>query len=964
MVEGANGRKNAHSAGPAEKQIIINRKGKMKPILKAACVCVLSLVVLGALYAEQTGEIRGKVTDEQSEVLPGVAITAKSPKLQGTRTALSDQTGAFRLPLLPVGKYSLTFELPGFEKLTLTDADVHLGFTSSFSIVLKIAALSEEVTVTAVNPLIDKTRGDNSYRLKGDDLTQIPSQSRNIQEIVSFTPGVTGVRANTITGGANFPGYGTETGLPSFRGEGESGNNWLVDGLSQKGVARNDPGVVINYDAWDEIEIISDGFSPQLGQALGGFINIVTKSGGNEFHGEVGMLGQDRRMRAARQEQLSAASLPEASRYQLFGNLGGPILKDKLWFFASNNFHRTIDDTEEQAIGWLTIPAGRRRVNTNNFFGKITFTPWRNHTLSLSGTLDDFLNQRGGIGLPELYEKFIYTDTSYRFNYRGILSQDTLLTAALGHYRRKSSSEPLELDFGTPNYFWQDIAQFTNNAYGAFRETTARTDFALDLTHYLEPGPWGSHEFGAGFFYYKNYYEVSRNWTGQDFDLWPGNGFDNGVWLDWEAPGMPFDLWELGPGEGNNATKGFGFYLKDNVTIGRLSLMLGLRSEAQAVFNDLGEKIWSWGLGDFFSPRISLSFDLLGDGKNLLKFSYGRFANPHTTSWLFFFNTQYDFTFRTYNWIGGADPTEAQLQDPLKWEFMFEQSAGASPAEVDPDLKPNKATKYLLEFDRQLGINWALKIRGIYSFSRNLTNFISLYDPESTNKYKWIYTNFELKRRDYKALEVELRGKITDRFMLNTSYTWSQAKGTNPGQSETSGWNSGIGAGYEGGPFGIHPDVPESDPDKPLLDYLFGGLGGPGFGDEGWYGFLPYSVDHIAKLLTVYQAPYGINISAAAEYLSGYHWEKKGLSPAHGIFLTFPEGRGGRTTPAHVYMDLAVEKEFALRKGMRLSVGVNAYNLLNSQRPVSYIKEDTDLFGQVWARQLPRWVQFKAALRF
>jgi hypothetical protein len=934
----------------------------MKLLLKVSCLCVLSLLAIGTLFADQTGEIRGKVTDEQGEALPGVSITAKSPKLQGIRAARSERDGTFRLPLLPVGSYSLTYELSGFEKLTTIDNEVSLGFTSTLSIVLKAAGVAKEVTVTAENPLIDKTKADNSYRFKIGGLAQIPSQSRTIEEIVSIIPGVTGVRASTISGGADSPALGTETGRPNFRGEGEEGNNWFIDGLSQKGVNFNDQAVVLNYDTWDEVEIISDGFSPELGQALGGYINIVTKSGGNDLHGELGTLLRDGNLRAGRREQLSVATLPETSRYHFFGNLGGPILRDKLWFFASNNVHTTIDDTQEQAIGWLTIPAGRKRVNTNNFFGKLTFTPWANHTFSLSGGWDGLLSQTGGIGLPETYFKTDYAAPSYRLNYRGILSKNTLLTAAWGHFRRKSSDEALSGDLESPEFFWLDIAQSTNNYGGTYGGTEERTDFALDLTHFLDLSTLGSHEFGAGLTYYRNSNKMSMEYSGRDFDLWPGNGFDNGVHLDWEAPGIPYDLIEYGTGVGNNATRGYGFYLKDSFVMGRFSFMLGLRSETQTTFNEMGDQIWSWGLGDFLSPRVSLSIDLSADGKNVLKFGYGRFVTPQTPFVLSFFNTQSAWTYRTYAWIGGVDPSEPQLKNPMNWEFQYEQNCPL--LDVDPKLKPNAMTKYLLEFDRQFGARWAIKIRGINSSSKNMTDIIALYDPEDEYRSRWFYTNFELKRRDYWALEAELQGRIRDRWMLQASYTRSRAKGTNPGQFEASAWDSGWGSGLEMGDFGLHPDVPESDPQKALIDYLFGGLGGIGVGDEGWYGYLPYSVDHVAKLLIVYQAPYGINFSAVAEYLSGYHWEKKGYSPANDYFATFPEGRGVRTTPPHTYVDFAVEKEFALRKGLRFRVGLNAYNLLNSQRPVSFVKEDTELFGQVWARQLPRWIQFKAGLTF
>jgi len=938
----------------------------MKSLTKVACVCAVSLIFLGSLCAEQTGEIRGKVTDEQGEALPGVAITAKSPSLQGIRNAVTDTEGNFRLPLLPIGIYSLTCQLDGFEKLILTEVDVRLGFTSTFSIVLKVAAISEEVTVLAENPLIDKTRGDNSYRLNADDLTRVHSQDRTITEIVTYTPGVTGVRTNTFTGGGVIEGMGTETGIASFRGEGGAGNNWLVDGLTIKsiGAVANSPEIRINYDAWEEVQIVSDGFAPELGQALGGYVNVVTKSGGNSFHGELGGLIRDRGLRAARQEQLSAASLPETSLSQYYGNLGGPLLRDKLWFFISDNFHQSNDFTDEQSVGWLDIPEGERRINANNFFGKITISPWRNHTLSFSGNLDMSINQSGGIGVPETYLKTDFTDYSYRINYRGILSQNTLLTAAWGQYKADESGDPLSGDYGPACYYWQDIGQYTNNIVQGWNIVQRRSDFALTLTQYFDFGRWGNHEFGAGFLYNKNIYELEVMMPGLDSDPWKNNGFDEGVDITWSSPGIPLILGEYAASPSQDSTEGIGFFIQDNIKVGRFSLMLGLRAETQSVYNDAGELVWKWGLGDFLVPRASLSVDLLGDSKNILKLSYGQFANPAGLQTLWKFNRKSALGYRIYNWVGGIDPTEDQLIDASNWEFIFEQSAETIPMEVDPALKPNTTTKFLLEFDRQLGANWAFKVRGVSSYSRNLTDDLVVYDPES-QWVKEIYTNFDLKRRDYRALEVELNGRVGGKLWLDASYTWSQAKGTNSGNlGELAAWNSFWLSGYEASLFGNHPSVPQGEPNKELIDYLYYGLGGPEVGDEGWYGYLPYGVNHVIKILGTYRAPHGFVISSGIEYLSGYHWEKKGWAHIVPAYFTFPEGRGRRTTPPHMYLDLAVEKDIVLKKGMTLALGLNLYNLLNSQRPVSYLQEDTDLFGQVWARQLPRWLQIKATLRF
>jgi hypothetical protein len=939
---------------------------KMKIFLKATASFIVLILLHGNLIAQQTGEIRGKIAEDKGEALLGVAVTARSPNLQGSRTTVSDRSGGFLLALLPVGTYSLTFELPGFEKLTMTGAEVRLGFTASLSVILRATAVSEEITVVAPNPSIDKIRADTSYRLNSGELALVPTQARTIAEIVDLTPGVTGVRANTASGGANSDLGGAAIGLPSFRGEGDAGNNWLVDGLSTKGVSANDPGVRLNYDAWEEVQIVSDGFAPAMGQGLGGFINIVTKSGSNSFHGELGALIQGAGLRAQRQEQLSVVSLPETSLQQYFGNLGGPIIKDKLWFFLSDNYFGSLDKSEEQTIEWLTVPPGERRIGTNNLFGKITFTPYKNHTLALSGTLDKFLHQTGGIGVPETYTKTDYTRHSYRLNYQGVFSQNTLLNVVLGQNQNDTNFQPLSGDFGTQPYMWSDLGLIiTRNAPWGVRTVERRTDLAIGLTHYLNLGRWGNHEIKAGWSYYGNTFHDEWHWTGLDGDLWPGNGFDNGTDILFASPGSPLIFWELGNQEAKDTTRGFGFYAEDNMVLGRFSFMLGLRTDTQQFYNDVGEKVWSWGIGDFLQPRASVAFDLAGDGRSVFKFGYGMYSMPISTTAFSFLNREGIFSIRQYSWIGAENPTESQLNDPANWMFVWEQSGAATPEQVASNLKPDKMKKFLLEFDRQLGKNWALKFRGIYSYSHNLIESIGLYDPGTPSEYKYLLVNYESKKRDYRALEFELNGKIPGLLMLNASYTWSRAKGTNPGNSiELNTWDMlGGGNYYYSGSFGDRPLMPEGAVNKDLYDHLYAGFGGRGFGDEGWYGFLPYSVDHIVKLYGTYFAPYGVFVSANIEYLSGYHWEKKGWSDL-GFYATFPEGRGGRITPPHTYVDLAVEKNFRLSKSLALGLGVNMYNLMNSQRPVSFVKNDDSLFGQVWARQLPRWTQIKASLKF
>ena len=202
----------------------------------------LLFLLPSTLFAVETGKIQGKVVDENGTGLPGVEISAESINLQGKRTTLSSKTGEFLFSLLPVGTYTLTSRLEGFNPVVQKNVIVRLGMVTSLTIRMNLSEIQEEVVVTAEIPLIDKTSSNTSYRLSSKDLEKIPSQSRTVVDVVKFTPGAAGVRVNTKKGTA------TE-GQPSFRGEGEEGNNWIVDGIPISGVRLRNAGLSLNFDS-------------------------------------------------------------------------------------------------------------------------------------------------------------------------------------------------------------------------------------------------------------------------------------------------------------------------------------------------------------------------------------------------------------------------------------------------------------------------------------------------------------------------------------------------------------------------------------------------------------------------------------------------------------------------------------------------------------------------------------------
>lgn len=938
---------------------------KKNNLIKA--ISILSLFLMATyVLASETGEIKGRVTDEKGEFLPGVSISLRSPSLQGVRTGLTSLKGEFHFPLLPVGTYRLTAELGGFPAVVQDNIIVRLGRVTDLNLTLFLSTLTEEITVTAPVPLIDTTSTDTSYTITAEDMATSPVQNRSVADLVKFAPGVTGVRANTRDGSGNG-------GLPSFRGEGEEGNNWIVDGLSISGVRLKNAGVALNYDALEEIQVISDPFSPEYGSAYGGIINMVTKSGGNRISGELALVFKDRNLQSPRQSQLSVVSEPEYySNANTFLNLGGPIIRDKLWFFISNNLFSNIEETTDTTLDYLSVPAGRQTFRFNNLFTKLSFAPHVNHTLALTTLYQTTIGQSGGTGIPEMYTKKTFTDGLMRFNYRGILDDSTFVEAGIGMIDRRSLESPVGGDLNPAMYFIEDLGRNLHNSYGNVTDDQRRLDFSCKLTKHVEPPGLGSHELTLGIEYYSVRSRFQVDFSGRGEDLYPGDGFDAGTkyyFSSWEegfqTPTLHF---EYGDFNFINSSRGMGFYLKDKITVGRLTVMAGFRTQTQLNLDNNGDKLWSWDFGDFFSPRLSLAYDATGDGRNVIKVGWGLFSDLITTMPLGLLNSGAGLTFRTYRWAGNASPAPLEIHNPQNWEFENEQKT--QPFVIDDRIKPNMLSRLLFEYDRRLGDNWALMFRYVRTRAVDLLEVLAVFDP--VTQYKFLYDNFELKKRSYSGFEVELLGKVGRNFFLKASYNTSSAMGTNPGQSESGSWSQDEGSTNYIGLFGNHifiPSLPGLTEIKDYYDKALGGLGGRGVGDEGWYGKLPYSVDHNLKINAVWVGPWRIVLSGAFEYISGYYWEKLGYVPFFGGYYSFPEGRGTRTSPDHTYLDLGLEKEFRILSlsgpdGLALTVRLDVFNVLDSQRPVSFVKEDIPLFGQTWGRQQPRQARVMVKIKF
>ena len=284
----------------------------------------LTLWGAAALSAQTTGSIVGRVIDESGAPLPGTTVEATSPSLQGARTAVADANGDYRLTLLPPGSYTVSANLQGFAPERRTDVAVRLDQGTTLDLGLRVTA-SDEITVTGEAPVIDSTSTALGTSLDIRAIQTLPT-ARNYSSVVQITPGV--------SSDANPENQGQTT--ISVYGSSGAENVFYIDGVNTTGVEYGFQGKELNFEFIEAVDVKTGGYQAEFGRATGGVINVVTKSGGNEFHGDLfGYLDNDS-LQSSPDPIVSTGGTVEGFTRKDYGiGVGGFLKKDKLWFFAA-----------------------------------------------------------------------------------------------------------------------------------------------------------------------------------------------------------------------------------------------------------------------------------------------------------------------------------------------------------------------------------------------------------------------------------------------------------------------------------------------------------------------------------------------------------------------------------------------------------------------------------------------------
>jgi len=883
---------------------------------------------LGSLspQSRETGIIQGQFLEEGGAPLPGVTLTISSPNLMRPQSAVTDQQGNFRFPALPTGVYALDATLEGFAPVKKTNINVHAGATATLDIIMSAAKLAEEVTVTGTAPLVDVTDSSLAKTYLTKDLLDNLPTSQNTYGLINLAPGVADQSAY---------GSGNATGN-SYQMDGVE----LVDAWFGGGIYT----APIDYNVIEESQVIGLGAPAEYGNFTGAMVNVITKSGGNSFNGDAQFLyrGKSWQNENIDKDDPQWSLLPEAPVSDLVDasfHLGGPIMKDKLWFFGGYQYWR--QETEMKSMNKtspLTYP---------KYFLKLTFQPGEKDRFQVFG---EYHNRTGLHNImdplvsDEANQDLLYPVWVGNLSYLHTFTSMTLLEVKVAGYSMTWDSIPSSRNRDIAGHYDISDGALYENLYFWSHWLSRRFGVTTTLSHSVDEFLGGSHDFKAGF-------EFERSRGGGNYDF---NGPDQVVYYDWER--QPYLAFKMHYKQ-DAINYRYSFYVQDDWKVSEsLVINPGLRFNIyRGQVPDLDQTVYT---PENFEPRIGFVWDIFKDHNTVLKGHYGRYNESSKT---YYFASMTPSSDQTYYNVSA------------NWESITESYTipGVDLYSIDPNIKHPSMDQVVAGIERVLGKDLYLNLSFIYRKWQDFiepVNTTSVYeqfsftDPETGKSYnlfnqtnagddKYYITNpkagvdygaatpgivYVTPERQYRGFEISLNKRLSNNWQLFISYVYSQEDGTySNAHTYAQTMNMGMSALY-------------TDPNNQI----------------NLEGKSVISPPHIFKIQATYILPLDFSLSAFYSLYNGQTWTRVFSLPVnqYGSYL-MAEPMGSRRLDTVNNLDLRLEKSFRFGGNYRLSLMLDLFNVFNQGRPTGVQELATsEDFGKARYVNQPR--TFRAGMRF
>jgi hypothetical protein len=721
----------------------------MRRFFSLVAVAFLVVLAVSTLVAqEQTAKLEGVVTDQSGATLPGVTLELSSARGQ-RYSAVTDSSGRYRFPSVPPGVYTVTATLSGMQTTTLHGVAVTLGSSPRADLTMKLARMSEQITVSAEAPIVDVTSSSSSASIKSETIDLLP-RGRDFATVVVQAASA---NQNNRAGGIMIDGAsGAE-------------NRYIIDGVDTTNPQVGTQGKVLITDFIDEVQVKSSGYAAEYGGATGGVINTITKTGTNEFKGTATGYYNDRSwgggVRPVLQTQLTNSTAfeqfnPRKDKFTDFepgATLGGPLMRDHLWFYGGyepwiQKTTRTVDFFNSNGTV-RTTRSFNQEFRRNNYVGslsggvgsKLLFkATYNNSGYKETGQLPG-VTGRGN-------ENANYGITTTHTNWTGsgyadfVASPTWFFSAKGGRFLRNFHEDGVSKDVwftfntGSPGATLNGARVFPEipdsliqpSGYNNIPTNSAIVKDQYITDNFNIDGSWfpqfaGAHRVKAGM----QINNISNN---------VARGYQNyRVVMDWNGTcGFCSTRGKYGSAavyavvtDGKVSSKNTGFFLQDSWTTfnDRLTLNLGVRTEQERVPSyaspgvpTTGKNAIKFDFKDKLAPRLGVSYDIFGNGRSKAYGSYGKFYDitkmemPRGSfggdKWIY-----WPFSLDTFDWTQWNKCTNVTNNPSItpSCPGMTLQGGGVDlrhPANaadlplIDPGLKPMEQREVALGFQQEL----------------------------------------------------------------------------------------------------------------------------------------------------------------------------------------------------------------------------------------------------------------------
>lgn len=757
--------------------------------------CVLGLATGAQAQGVQTGTLTGSVKDKDGLVLPGVTVTVQSPALQGTQTAVTDGNGIYIVRGLPPGTYTVRFELASFTTVT-EGTQVPLGGTATVDAEMGVAALTEAVTVTAEAPsVLTAPQGGANYRTEEVNKLATP---RTVQGIAALAPGVT----------ENTPNAGQLTISGAFAYD----NVFLVDGVDANDNLFGTPNNLFIEDAIEEVQVLTSGISAEYGRFSGGVINAITKSGSNNFGGSARVNFTNPKWTDETPfEKRNNTTRPDELSQFYEGTFGGPIMKDRLWFFTAGRYESS---TQSDPFPQTGIPVDRLNDN-KRVEGKLTGTLIANHTVQGTFVNNSTAQTQPTFGFsidPATIVSRTLPNRLFVVNYRGVLGSKFFATAQYSEKKfgfRDSGGTSRDI-FDSPILSRGVAPGVVFAHYNApYFDSTDPEDrnnrqVAGSLSYFLSTQGLGSHDIKGGFESFTSRRTAGNSQSSTDYvlqaDYKVADGKPaldaNGNLIPTFVPGVTrIQNWLATRGATVNLRTN-SFYLHDRWSASdHLTVDAGVRYE-QVRGDATGDIITAD--TSAFVPRLGVTYDVKGDGKAVLQATYAHYAGKYSET-QFADNTPVgnpSLVLGSYIGPAGEGKTFAPGFNPANYVTIGGNFPTANVFLVD-GLKSPLTKEFTVSAGAEIGRRGYGKITYAWRDTGNFVeDFITREDGQTTvtrdGRNFGTFDNVVVRNsdepiREYQAVQVQGRYRITDAWYTNAHWT-VQLK--NDGNFEGEGTNT------------------------------------------------------------------------------------------------------------------------------------------------------------------------------